>query len=182
MAWLLLAVPTILLLAVFGYRRVRRTGHAPASVSAATDPHVTEVDDELREIFLAEARAEIGNLRRGLPRWRMQLDDLERAVPLRRAFHTLKGSGRLVGATALGDFSAKLEQVLLRVIDGTLAPRPDVVDVVARAVALLPGLVGEFAGERSAGLHVAAVAQAAERVVAGSAAAVPAGVGRPSVR
>ena len=92
---------------------------------------------ELRGIFLAEARAEIGNLRRGLPRWRLQPDDVERAVPLRRAFHTLKGSGRLVGATALGDFSARLEQVLLRVIDGTLAPRADVIDVVTRAVASL---------------------------------------------
>jgi chemosensory pili system protein ChpA (sensor histidine kinase/response regulator) len=170
MAWLLL-VPTILLLAVFGYRYARRAGDAPATVPVATDAHATEVDDELRGIFLAEARTEIGNLRRGLPRWRLQPDDLERAVPLRRAFHTLKGSGRLVGATALGDFSAKLEQVLLRVIDGTLAPRPDAVDIITRAVALLPGLVGEFSGERSAGLNVAAVAQAAERIVAGQAGA-----------
>jgi len=125
-----------------------------------------EVDDELRDIFLAEARGEIGNLRRGLPRWRLRPDDLERAVPLRRSFHTLKGSGRLVGAVALGDFSAKLEQVLLRVIDGTLAPRPEVVDLVTRAVALLPGLVAEFAGERTALANVAAVARAAERIVA----------------
>jgi len=182
MTWLLL-VPIILLLAAFGYRRARRAGSASTTpVPATVDAPVTEVDDELREIFLAEARGEIGNLRRGLPRWRLQPGDLERAVPLRRSFHTLKGSGRLVGAIALGDFSAKLEQVLLRVIDGTLAPRPDVVDVVTRAVALLPGLVGEFAGERSAGLHVAVVAQAAERIVAGTAAPPPASARRTGAR
>lgn len=58
-------------------------------------------------------------------------------------------------------------------IDGTLAPRPEVVDVVTRAVALLPGLVAEFAGERVAGANVEAVAQTAERLVAGSGNAVP---------
>ncbi|MEO5624989.1 MAG: Hpt domain-containing protein [Dokdonella sp.] len=165
MEWLLL-VPMILLLAVFGYRRARRAGEAPVPAPAAPNAAGAEVDDELREIFLLEARGEIGNLRRGLPRWRMQPDDVARAVPLRRAFHTLKGSGRLVGALALGEFSARIEQVLLLVIDGVLAPRPDVIDVVTHAVAVLPGLVGEFAGERRAGTHVTAIAQAAERIVA----------------
>ena len=165
MEWLLL-VPIILLLAVFGYRRVRQSRGAPIAAPVIADAGVAEVDDELREIFLLEARGEIGNLRRGLPRWRMQPDDVARAVPLRRAFHTLKGSGRLVGAIALGEFSAKIEQVLLLVIDGVLVPRPDVIDVVTHAVALLPGLVGEFAGERRAGAHVAAIEHAAERIVA----------------
>ena len=164
-----LVVATLLALGLA--RAWRRRRAAPSSAPAAPEP--ADVDDELREIFLAEARGEIGALRRGLPRWRMQPDDLERAVPLRRSFHTLKGSGRLVGAAALGEFSAKLEQVLLRVIDGTLAPRPEVVDVVTRAVALLPGLVAEFAGERVAGANVEAVAQTAERLVAGSGNAVP---------
>ncbi|MEO7325061.1 MAG: Hpt domain-containing protein [Dokdonella sp.] len=165
MEWLLL-VPLILLLAVFGYRRARHAGEASAPEPVAEGVAGDKVDDELREIFLLEARGEIGNLRRGLPRWRLQPDDIARAVPLRRAFHTLKGSGRLVGAVALGEFSARIEQVLLLVVDGVLAPRPDVIDVVTHAVALLPGLVGEFAGERRAGTHVAAIAQAAERIVA----------------
>lgn len=167
MQWLFVAVPAVLALAGIGGWRWWRRGRSAVD-AGAPDAMAAEVDDELREIFLAEARGEIGNLRRGLPRWRLQPDDLERAVPLRRSFHTLKGSGRLVGAAALGDFSAKLEQVLLRVIDGTLAPRADVVDVVTRAVALLPGLVAEFAGERGAGANVAVVAQAAERLVTAS--------------
>ncbi|MEO5561020.1 MAG: hypothetical protein ABIO49_13880, partial [Dokdonella sp.] len=71
MEWLLL-VPIILLLAVFGYRRARQSGEAPIAAPVIADAGVAEVDDELREIFLLEARGEIGNLRRGLPRWRMQ--------------------------------------------------------------------------------------------------------------
>ncbi len=165
----ILVVATILVLAYVWSRRRAASPAAPAPVAT------TEVDDELRGIFLAEARGEIGNLRRGLPRWRLQPDDLERAVPLRRSFHTLKGSGRLVGANALGEFSAKLEQVLLRVIDGTLAPRTEVIDVVTRAVAVLPGLVAEFAGERGAAANVGTIARAAERLVAAS----PGGGDRP---
>ena len=168
-AFAILVVVALLALGL-AYAGLRRRAASPP---APTVPEPADVDDELREIFLAEARGEIGALRRGLPRWRLQPDDLERAVPLRRSFHTLKGSGRLVGASALGEFSAKLEQVLLRVIDGTLAPRPEVVDVVTRAVALLPGLVAEFAGERAAGTNVEVVAQAAERLAAGSGNAVP---------
>jgi|GEM_PF-1184687 len=163
-----LVVVLVLALAALAWRGRRGAATADANAAAPSD-----VDDELRAVFLAEARGEIGHLRRGLPRWRLDPHDIERAVPLRRAFHTLKGSGRLVGANALGDFSAKLEQVLLRVVDGTLAPGPEVVDVVTRAVALLPGLVAEFAGERGAGTHVAAVGRAAERLVAGAAAVPP---------
>ncbi|MEO6687760.1 MAG: hypothetical protein ABIS07_03260, partial [Dokdonella sp.] len=54
----------------------------------------------------------------------------------------------------------------LLVVDGALAPRPDVIDVVTHAVAVLPGLVGEFAGERRAGASVATIAQTAARIVA----------------
>ena len=87
---------TVVALAFAGALLRRRAG-APATAPArAPDPE--EVDDELREVFVGEARGEIGQLRRALPRWRTVPADLDRVVPLRRSFHTLKGSSRLVGA------------------------------------------------------------------------------------
>src|SRR3546814_8652635 len=71
------------------------------------------------EVFLEEFGEEIDNLDRMLPVWRERPDDLERLRPIRRVFHTLKGSGRLVGARALGEFSRKVENMLNRVLDGT---------------------------------------------------------------
>src|SRR5690606_32189302 len=68
-----------------------------------------EIDDEIREVFLEEFQEEIGNLEQLLPAWRGKPDDLEQLRPIRRVFHTLKGSGRLVGAKTLGEFSWKVE-------------------------------------------------------------------------
>src|SRR5690606_12587809 len=55
-----------------------------------------EIDDEIREVFLEEFAEEIDNLDRLLPLWRAHPEDLDRLRPIRRVFHTLKGSGRLV--------------------------------------------------------------------------------------
>jgi chemosensory pili system protein ChpA (sensor histidine kinase/response regulator) len=96
--------------------------------------------------------------------------DLDRAVPLRRSFHTLKGSSRLVGAPAIGDFCAAIERLLLAVVEGTVAPEPAVIDTVARAVATLPALLGEFTGERATLTDVSALVRTAERLLHGESA------------
>jgi chemotaxis protein histidine kinase CheA len=121
-----------------------------------------ECDDELRGVFLAEAHATLANLQCDVAQWRQAPENLERVVPLRRGFHTLKGSGLLVGATALGELSGKIEKLVLRVIDRELPPQTEVIEVVAAAVSVLPSLVAEFAGAgRSANLSP--VLSAAER-------------------
>jgi chemosensory pili system protein ChpA (sensor histidine kinase/response regulator) len=148
-------------------RTVPARNRAPRK-SARAAP-IEEVDDELREVFVAEARGEIGNLRRGLPHWRSVPADLDRAVPLRRSFHTLKGSSRLVGALAIGDFCAAIERLLLAVVEGSVPPEPAVIDTVARAVATLPALLGEFTGERATRTDVTALVRTAERLLRGDA-------------
>ncbi|MGN6518056.1 MAG: Hpt domain-containing protein [Dokdonella sp.] len=169
----------VLVLAVAGIVLVRRgRAAAPAAPGfvqaapragrmlrkAARAAPVEEVDDELREVFVTEARGEIGHLRRALPHWRSVPADLDRAVPLRRSFHTLKGSSRLVGATAIGDFCAAIERLLLAVVEGTVAPAPAVIDTVARAVASLPALLGEFTGERATRTDVSALVHTAQHL------------------
>ena len=66
--------------------------------------------DDIRDVFMEEVGDEIANLRSQLPIWRLDPEDLDKLVPLRRSFHTLKGSGRLVGALTLGEFSWKIEE------------------------------------------------------------------------
>src|SRR5690606_25898065 len=80
---------------------------APVGAGAGFEAVGDEIDDEIREVFLEEFAEEIDNLDALLPPWREQPDDLERLRPIRRVFHTLKGSGRLVGARTLGEFSWK---------------------------------------------------------------------------
>lgn len=69
-------------------------------------------DDELLEIFLEEARDVIRNGTDAL--WVLQTDplDLAQQTTLRRSFHTLKGSARMVGLTEFGEAAWSMEQLL----------------------------------------------------------------------
>ena len=97
------------------------------ALSAGFDSAGDEIDDEIREIFLEEFEEEIGNLDELLTPWRRTPDDPELLRPIRRVFHTLKGSGRLVGAKTLGEFSWHVENMLNRVLDGSRPPSQAVV-------------------------------------------------------
>ncbi|SFL26675.1 Hpt domain-containing protein [Lysobacter sp. cf310] len=117
--------------------------------SAATGgfAHSDDIDDEIRDIFLEEFKEEIGNLDDLLPAWRESPDDLERLYPIRRVFHTLKGSGRLVGAKTLGEFSWKIESLLNRVRDHGRAVSPELIDLVGHAHRALPQLYSALRNE-----------------------------------
>lgn len=124
-----------------------------------------EVDDDLRGVFVAEVKSEIGNLRRNLMLWKAAPTNLGRVMPLRRSFHTLKGSSRMVGAPTLGDFNARFERLLDRVIDKSLSPDSAVVAVVEQAVAALPELLAQFEGTRAPRADFAAIMKTADRLI-----------------
>ncbi|GMV28534.1 MAG: hypothetical protein AMXMBFR59_06590 [Rhodanobacteraceae bacterium] len=124
-----------------------------------------EVDDDLRRVFVAEVKSEIGNLRRNLMLWKAAPANLGRVMPLRRSFHTLKGSSRMVGAPTLGDFNARFERLLDRVIDKSLTPDSAVVAVVEQAVAALPELLAQFEGTRTPRADFAAIMKTADRLI-----------------
>ena len=86
------------------------------------------------------------NLGQLLPWWRQAPDDGERLHPIRRVFHTLKGSGRLVGAKALGEYSWKVENLLSRVLDGTRPASVAVIALVGQVYETLPQLHAALQG------------------------------------
>ena len=132
-----------------------------------------EIDDDIRDIFLEEVADEIGNLKQQLPQWKADTANLDQLVPIRRSFHTLKGSGRLVGAAALGEFSWKVENMLNRVLDRTIAPSGAVVDLVEQALASAQDLLSALRGEKVDTFRVHAIADTAERLAAGEDVRVP---------
>ncbi len=69
-----------------------------------------EIDPELREVFLFEAHEVLGSIRAALAASRAAPHDMTQVVVLRRGFHTLKGSGRMVGLDALGRGAMALEE------------------------------------------------------------------------
>lgn len=120
----------------------------PQAETPAVEPVAAEEeegpDDEIMEIFLEEAEEEMENIHRLLPAWSTDPSDAGSLGDLRRSFHTLKGSGRMVGATDLGEFAWAFENLLNRVIEGTLSHNATVVDLLEQSQAALTELIEQF--------------------------------------
>lgn len=122
---------------------------APPVAAAASMPSpvvvaAEDVEPEIRDIFLDEAGEVLSTLDSALPRLRRDAQDMDTLTTVRRAFHTLKGSGRMVGAQQIGEFGWAVESLLNRCLDGSVPAGPVVVDTVVDAVAMLPGLIENF--------------------------------------
>ncbi|PMV24281.1 MULTISPECIES: Hpt domain-containing protein [unclassified Pseudomonas] len=99
------------------------------------------IDDELREVFLEETDEVLEVLHRHLP----NSADKTAQGEMRRAFHTLKGSGRMVRALVLAELAWAVENLLNRVLERSVVLGPEVQQVLDEAVALLPELIADFA-------------------------------------
>ncbi len=142
---------------------------APAAVAMAAgfESAGDEIDDEIREIFLEEFEDEINNLDGLLPAWKLTPDDADTLRPIRRVFHTLKGSGRLVGAKVLGEFAWHVENMLNRVLDGSRPASHAVVAYVSQARGVLPQLHAALRGDGAVTTDIPAMEAIADRLAAG---------------
>ena len=107
-----------------------------------------EQDDEIVEIFVEEVGEVRELLQEYFPRWQANQQDQEALAEFRRGFHTLKGSGRMVGATVVGELGWAIENMLNRIIDGSIESRDAIAALVERVIAMLPPLVDDFANNR----------------------------------
>ncbi|MFW9616701.1 Hpt domain-containing protein [Aquabacterium sp.] len=82
----------------------------PAAVAAPVETGLEE-DDEMRDIFLEEAREVIETARSGLADLARHPSDVSAMTSVRRAFHTLKGSSRMVGLKEYGEAGWACEQL-----------------------------------------------------------------------
>jgi chemosensory pili system protein ChpA (sensor histidine kinase/response regulator) len=88
---------------------------APAPAAAAPAAPAADADDEeeeLLDIFLEEAREVVGNGLAAIEALHAEPANLADMTTLRRAFHTLKGSSRMVGLTEFGEAAWSMEQVM----------------------------------------------------------------------
>ena len=88
----------------------------PARATPAPQPEVQgstglEEDEEMREVFIDEAREVIQGATEALQRLGETPDDLGDLTLIRRAFHTLKGSARMVGLKVFGEAAWCCEQL-----------------------------------------------------------------------
>jgi len=104
----------------------------PAGVSIRTGSE----DEELLEVFLEEAREVMETLRENLETSRLHMGSREPLVTMRRAFHTLKGSGRMVGLTELGEVAWAVERAMNKWLQENKPASPALLDMIGDAEVL----------------------------------------------
>jgi chemosensory pili system protein ChpA (sensor histidine kinase/response regulator) len=123
---------------------------ALAKSAGATSAATPSIDPELLAVFLEEFNSVCTQLATQLPKWLQDLDNTKTLTEVKRGFHTLKGSGRMIGATEIGDFAWRVEEVLNRVAEGRLAADETVTMLVRLAATALPELKARLLHQDSA--------------------------------
>ncbi len=103
-----------------------------------------DADEEIREIFIEEAEEVLQSIAEYFPQWAADFADIAALKEFRRGFHTLKGSGRMVGARVIGELAWSIENMLNRVMDGALQPSQVMVHLISEVLAVIPPLVESY--------------------------------------
>lgn len=120
------------------------------------------IDDEIIEIFLEEAEEVLETLHESWPNYSANHDDQESQSTVRRAFHTLKGSGRMVQANVIGELAWAIENMLNRVIDETISLSSQACDLIDHVIGCIPGLINDFRQGKTGNLDTAPLISYAE--------------------
>ncbi|VAW41315.1 Signal transduction histidine kinase CheA, partial [hydrothermal vent metagenome] len=127
-----------------------------------------DTDDDIKEVFLEEFEEELEHLNSIFPIWKDDFDtQVELLGEIRRIYHTFKGSGRLVGAFAIGDYSWRIEEMINPVLNETHTVNESFLQVMQRSTDILPGLLDALKNETVVPPGYHAVIAAAEKVANG---------------
>jgi chemosensory pili system protein ChpA (sensor histidine kinase/response regulator) len=127
-----------------------------------------ETDDDIKEVFLEEFEEELEHLNSIYPRWKSNPDEqVELLSEIRRIYHTLKGSGRLVGTLAIGDFSWKIEEMTNMVLNKSHDVNDSYILVMQSATDILPGLYEALKNDQIVPVGYYRIIDAAEKVMNG---------------
>jgi len=122
---------------------------APAEILPAA-PARDGADREMLDVFLEEASEVLATIESGISLLDRNPDDHDALLSVRRAFHTLKGSSRMVGLTAFGECAWEMEQVMNHWRAQSLAATPDLLALVGDARELLAEWTYALQGEEEA--------------------------------
>jgi chemosensory pili system protein ChpA (sensor histidine kinase/response regulator) len=130
-------------------------------------PNGEEPDMEMLEIFIEESTQMLEEITENLRLLRENNKNSEALAVIRRAFHTLKGSGRMVGAKLNGEFAWEFENMLNRVIDKTIPMSTAVLEAIEDAIAVLPKLIKQLESPEGKPIDVAPLMYKANQLAKG---------------
>lgn len=103
-----------------------------------------DVDEELVEIFVEEARKYIRRLDDALPAYVADLDNETPIMEIRAIFHTMKGSARTIELMEFGEFMFDMEKVFNGQRDGYISGSPEIAELVGVVAARMKELIGKM--------------------------------------
>lgn len=112
-------------------------------------------DDELLGVYLEEAEEVLATIAQQLQALRVNATNQQALLEVRRAFHTLKGSGRTVGLMDLGEIGAIVEALLNVLLERNLSPSPELLVYLADAAATFASWVGALREKQSIDVQTA---------------------------
>ena len=118
-------------------------------------------------------REEVAKIRQQFPLWDHNPLESEPLLTVRRSFHTLKGSGRMVNARALSEFAWAIENLLNRILEGTQQRSLPVLETLRAAIEVLPTLVADLESGHGGRTDVSRLAARAHALASGREPATP---------
>ena len=85
-------------------------------VAFSPDP----ADEEVADIFMDEALEELNRMSSYLKSLQLSMNDNDTLLSIRRAYHTLKGSGKIAGAIHISELASTMDELLNRLLCGAI--------------------------------------------------------------
>lgn len=107
-----------------------------------------DTDSEILDIFIEECLEEHERISELFPQWSDNPENQELCTTIRRSFHTLKGSGRLVGADLIGEYGWAMENMMNRLLEGQIERSPAMMSSIEDTIGLLPQMIEQLTGNK----------------------------------
>ncbi len=137
---------------------------APAPAPAPLPATEAAADAELLGIFVEEANEVLDTIDAQLARLAATPADQATLTTTRRAFHTLKGSSRMVGLKSFGEGAWSIEQCFNLWLSQERPASDDLIKLASAARTLMRGWIAQIAANPQAPIDSDALVRAANRV------------------
>lgn len=143
---------------LFAKRRAAQNTQQQDAVEAGLDP-------DIREVFLEELNETLASLQATLPKWKDNRRDPAALKQLRRDFHTIKGSAKMVNAGPIGLYCRDLEQLVILFTDHPARMSPEAMYLLERSVPVLAQFVESIRNNTKAPSEAGTIAQKVRKIV-----------------
>ena len=105
----------------------------------------SDADPDIKAIFIEEAEEVLAHITTLNKQWQVASNDLTKLKEIRLGFHTLKGSGRMVGANTSAELAWSIENLLNRILESSIIVSTDIQNLISDVLSAYPQLITIFA-------------------------------------